>query len=217
MRRLHSQLERFVASAGAGSNPPIGISQLCAQKRAEGYNFAMFTDKMQFDDADVRLATYMKPGCWHFTALTEQLIHDDDPKYGSVEDDTVPDMFNWVVNEEFHVDEYAAQHLVFLKYTTRDAQVLRQLADRETLMSYAESQIPWLHRVILQASDIKFFEWHRMKADGYKGILVSQRENDGEPFGLWNCYPTLAIWDRSLLTPDKTSFHRNAGPFQYTE
>ena len=217
MRRLHAQLARFL-TADEDGNPAKKIGHLCADMGAQGYNYAMFTDKMEFDDADVRLETYMKPNCWHFTALTKQLIHDDSiPAYGSVENDTVPDMFNWIVNERFHVDEYAAQHLVFLRYTPPDADVLRQVADRKKLMSYAESQIPWLHRVILQASDIKFFEWHRMKEDGYKGVLVSQRENDREPFGLWNCYPTLAIWDRSLLTPDKTSFHRNAGPFQYRE
>jgi hypothetical protein len=217
MRRLHSQLERFVASSEDDRNPLIGISKLCAQKKDKGYNFAMFTDKMQFDDADVELRTHMKPGCWHFTELTNWMLMDEDLKYRTDDGDIVPNMFNWIMDEHFHVDEYADQHLVFLKYTEQDVKVLRQVGDRDKLMSYAESQIPFLHRVIMQASDIKFFEWHRMKADGYKGVLVGEHENDGQPFGGWNCYPTLAIWDQSLLTSDKTSFHRNAGSFQYTE
>ena len=207
MRRLHSQLERFVASAGAGSNPPIGISKLCAQKKDEGYNFAMFTDKMQFDDADVKLRTYMKPCCWHFTALTELYTYDGDPKYGSEDGDTVPGWFSWVVNQDFRVDEYAAKNLVFLKYTTPHANVLRQKEDRSTLMRYSDPQ----------AGIVTFFDWPQMRADGYKGVLVSERENDGQPFGGWDGGPTLAIWDRSLLTSDNPSFHRNAGSFEYTE
>ena len=207
MRRLHSQLERFVASAGAGSNPPKRISQLCAQKRAEGYNFAMFTDKLEFVDADVTLTTFMKPGCWHFTALTDCMLMFDDTKYGTSDGDIVPDWFNWVVNEDFHVDRYENRNLVFLKYTPPNATVLRQKEDRPVLMRYS----------ISQSGVVTFFHWSQMKTDGYKGVLISEGENDGEPFGGWDCYPTLAIWDRSLLTPDKTSFHRNAGPFQYTE
>lgn len=184
------------------ANKTLSLADVCAEMRVRGYQYAMFAKYMDFDHPECELSVHTKPAYWHFTEIEDncELECDD---YKQPEGAVVPSMFNWIMGEEFHVDEYAGWHIVFLRYDG-DEKVLRQVEDRATLMRFGVNK-----------GFVTLFDWLRVRAQGYKGVHVTEHENDGRPFGGWHCYPTLAIWDPALLAAN-TVFYRNVGPFEYS-
>ena len=178
------------------------LAAVCAEMRARGYQYAMFAQHMDFDHPECELSVHTKPAYWHFTEI-EDNCELECGDYKQPEGAVVPSMFNWIMGEEFRVDEYANWHIVFLRYDG-DPQVLQQVRDRQRLMGFGQN-----------LGFVTLFDWARMRASGVKGVHVTEHENDGRPFGGWHCYPTLAIWDRALLAAN-TVFFRNAGPFEYS-
>jgi hypothetical protein len=177
------------------------LTDLCTKMVADGYDYAHFNAKTDYESYKHEPTIDRKPvTALFFSRLVEYWdSHDENNKQ------YVPDWYNKLTMEDWEVDKYGKRNITFAKIASYQ-HIIKQVEDKDLLNRYRRD---------LTFGDFKYprFDWPGIQVRGFKGVLVAEPECDMHPFGTWDVQ-TLAIWDVSALVAVK--HFANAGkPYHY--